>query len=428
MQNQFQLVFTGKILDGFSPEHVRANAERQLRLSPANLEALFSGRRAVLKRGLDFETGDRARQKYAALGMKVHLEPLAPEAQETGELMSIMPPLTQMPPELQLPPNPKPKKVGKHEPAKTVMAPIAPPSKSAPEGEPVIVPAPIPAKPIPANPVPASAATPAAASSAPPPSESQPAPEEICCPKCNTRQPKRTLCRSCGMDMPRYFESIAKAEREARQMRLEEAKKGINRLRPRAKKESTRKRIILPPDEPQVVQPPLAGFGWRGRLSRTRYLVVCCALVTVMCFAVMLTYELGFAAFLLGLALVLYQGGRAMVLRLHDAGYSAWFALLGLIPLLGLLAVLGLLIPPSVSAKNQHGAPPTAASLPLELGSFIVMAVVLALMLSQQKKHDPFATGFYQPQPSLLAQASVRSICSTTPAYEIGNTTLTEDA
>lgn len=43
---------------------------------------------------------------------------------------------------------------------------------------------------------------------------------EVVCPKCGEAQPKRTLCRQCGLDMPRYEQAQQQAAEEAQAERL----------------------------------------------------------------------------------------------------------------------------------------------------------------------------------------------------------------
>jgi hypothetical protein len=45
--------------------------------------------------------------------------------------------------------------------------------------------------------------------------EPLPAGDEVVCPKCELRQLKRTLCRRCGIDMPRFLEAETQAAAEA---------------------------------------------------------------------------------------------------------------------------------------------------------------------------------------------------------------------
>jgi len=71
--------------------------------------------------------------------------------------------------------------------------------------------------------------------------------------------------------------------------------------------------------------------------------------------------EFGLAVVLLGSAI---PGIAVQFRRLHDIDRSAWWGLLGLIPLLGALVLLVLHLLPGTSGPNRFGAPPgeTAAS------------------------------------------------------------------
>ena len=62
-------------------------------------------------------------------------------------------------------------------------------------------------------------------------------------------------------------------------------------------------------------------------------------------------YYLVVLAFLLPL---LAAGAR----RLHDVGRSAWFLLLGLIPVIGTLVLLYFMVQPSQPEANEYGPPP----------------------------------------------------------------------
>jgi uncharacterized membrane protein YhaH (DUF805 family) len=44
--------------------------------------------------------------------------------------------------------------------------------------------------------------------------------------------------------------------------------------------------------------------------------------------------------------------------RLHDAGRSAWWLALGIVPVLGWMILLWYFVKPSVEAVNRHGRPP----------------------------------------------------------------------
>lgn len=349
MQNQFQIVFTGKILPGFTPEQVRENAARRLRLSDANQEAMFSGRRAVLRHSIDFATADTLREEYARLGMKVHLEPEKTIATAARAALNddpeILPPLEEE--ELQPTPPAKPTKTGGTQAVKAA-ASVAQPNSS---------------------PASLSLGTESVA-------------EEMTCPKCNARQPKRTLCRACGTDMPRFIAGQQQAERDARAARVA----SVGEKRPvtvrKAEKAPERPRTF----KAEVDQPPLIGVDFGGRFSRSRYLVSSLLSICVLCLAVILTLKIGFVAFAIGFLFLLIQGVRSTVLRLHDMGQSGLLALLLLVPLLGSLFSLALVFWPGDEVHNDYGDAPLAAPLPLQLASFLAMVVLVALIATRMEQ------------------------------------------
>src|SRR5690606_36985550 len=73
----YEVIFQGKLAEGFSAADVRANIARLFKASPQQVEQMFSGRRVVIRNQLDQETA----QKYQALlrkhGAICSLEPMA---------------------------------------------------------------------------------------------------------------------------------------------------------------------------------------------------------------------------------------------------------------------------------------------------------------------------------------------------------------
>ncbi len=91
-----------------------------------------------------------------------------------------------------------------------------------------------------------------------------------------------------------------------------------------------------------------------GRASRSEYwwfVLTYVVLVTLSSYIDIYVYYIVVLAFLLPLLAV---GAR----RLHDAGKSAWWLLISVIPLLGGLVLLFFTVQPSEPAANAYGAPP----------------------------------------------------------------------
>ncbi|HSD36326.1 MAG TPA: hypothetical protein VLC92_02390 [Rhodocyclaceae bacterium] len=75
MALQFQIVFQGKLLDGFELAAVKASAARRLKATPEQVDRLFSGKRAILKKNLPDDTAQRYAGELRRIGMLVVIEP-----------------------------------------------------------------------------------------------------------------------------------------------------------------------------------------------------------------------------------------------------------------------------------------------------------------------------------------------------------------
>ncbi|MEL0166894.1 MAG: hypothetical protein VW877_02055 [Pseudomonadaceae bacterium] len=58
---RFEVVFQGQVQQGAAPEQVRANVGKLFQVSGAQLDTLFSGRRIVIKQGLDQVAAEKYR-------------------------------------------------------------------------------------------------------------------------------------------------------------------------------------------------------------------------------------------------------------------------------------------------------------------------------------------------------------------------------
>lgn len=58
---RFEVVFQGQVQQGAAPEQVRANVGKLFQVSGAQLDTLFSGRRIVIKQGLDQAAAEKYR-------------------------------------------------------------------------------------------------------------------------------------------------------------------------------------------------------------------------------------------------------------------------------------------------------------------------------------------------------------------------------
>ena len=79
----FQVVFDGQLIEGADPAQVKANIAKLFKMEVAKVEALFSGRRTVVKRGLDDATARKYRiafERAGAVATIVDPNEMAPSA------------------------------------------------------------------------------------------------------------------------------------------------------------------------------------------------------------------------------------------------------------------------------------------------------------------------------------------------------------
>jgi hypothetical protein len=290
MSAPVQLVFRGEVLAGFRLEDVQRELGRLLQADEALLKNVFSGRRTVLKRGLAAAEAQRYVGRLAAMGARVHVEPMPapPPAPAAGGWPTIAPP---------------------PEEDRRAPAPVAAPQATA-------LPVADPAQPAAAAAAPAAAQELALVPTA--------VPEEVVCPKCGERQSKRLLCRSCTTNIEMAMaarleeEELRRAERQAEL----EARRHPRR---RAHDADTGERSAWP-----------IGFSFSGRVGR-----LSSAAANLWLIAAMLLLTAGFLqlpslprALLVGTGAlaVFFFSMRLTVLRCHDCDRHGWWALLVLVP------------------------------------------------------------------------------------------------
>lgn len=92
-EQQFNLVFKGELVRGADPVQTKQNMAKLFKISAEKVEALFSGKPMVLKKGLDFETGNKYRVAIKKAGCRVDLIEAAVPAPErnTGKAVFNVP-------------------------------------------------------------------------------------------------------------------------------------------------------------------------------------------------------------------------------------------------------------------------------------------------------------------------------------------------
>ena len=294
--SKFRILFDGHFLAGHDPAQARQKLLQALGAGPEVEARLFSGHPISLKTGLDADKAERYRQRLEEMGLVVRVE--ATEAASPGDTGAV----------------PADSQGGSAENA----------------GE-----QPTPAEPVDSVPTPA----PALAVSA----------ERMQCPQCGHRQAKRNLCQACGVDMQRFAAAQDGGEGQLPAVAgdADEARDGMHG------------HSVAGDDDAGVAAPALIGFGISGRMARKTYFVSTAVVWLLMAVGVMLALgTLGIVGAIALFALLVVPTVRPLILRLHDLGWSAWWALLFFVPLVGSILALVLLFVPGTAGSNAYGPRP----------------------------------------------------------------------
>jgi glutaredoxin/uncharacterized membrane protein YhaH (DUF805 family) len=330
MEELSQLVFFGEILPGHDADAVKAKLAELLKLPAEQIGSVFSGRKVVLRKSLPTEQAAAYVTRLEKIGVKVFAEPLAAVASPAV-----------------IPAPPK------------VSAPVPQASTVAPAIAPV-----------------AAEATQFAESPAPVALAIQTPPVgEMDCPKCGERQPKRTLCRACSVDMKRFAESQQQVEQEVREERMMAREIALAERSGRG-----RGRVNVDSDE----EAKIFGLGFSGRIGRVNCWVACFPIWTLIALSMWLAAKLNtWPIFFIGLAATLFFSFRICILRCHDINWSGWFSLILCIPYVGALFGLVLSFMPGSKEDNNYGSPSRMVSFPAALGMAVVCGISFALLFSE---------------------------------------------
>lgn len=333
MSKQFQLVFEGETLEGFDPGDVRRNVGEHMKLDALRLENLFSGRRVVLKRGVDEERAHRHMRQFASLGGRLRVEP------DDGSA----------------PPPPPPR------PPRPEAAPR--PDRAALDSPPTTAPMPMPLSAPPMMRV-SGAATPPAFAISVPNFALVPTAEE-------TNEAQAVLAAQATP--PSRADFIAPAPARSPRREADSTNAVPSELRMQAG-------VGLAEQAP-----PLLGLRFKGRLSRRAYAQ-----------AAAVTYLLGYLLLLFVMrspsggriaiasiffAVLGFYATRLCILRCHDAGYSGKWALLLAVPIVGFLVALALAWMPSTDGDNAYGEMPDEGSKKVTTIVTATCALIVAFAL-----------------------------------------------
>ncbi|MGB5684736.1 MAG: AIM24 family protein [Candidatus Electrothrix sp.] len=86
MDSQIKVFFAGKIQDGYEPQQVRQNLAKLHQVSLEKIEALFSGKRRVVKIVNDYAAAQKIQQVYSNAGAICTIEPPPPEEDDPAAI------------------------------------------------------------------------------------------------------------------------------------------------------------------------------------------------------------------------------------------------------------------------------------------------------------------------------------------------------
>lgn len=355
-----KIVFSGKILSGHDPAKVRDKLLSMLGVGPEQAERLFSGKSLTVKKGLSAEEAQRYVEHLNRRGIGVEVDPPLPPAGSSPFPTLIFDDEPEEP--VEQPPSPPPQVF--------VQAVAEPPaafssSTAGPRAKPI--PAPKTKWPEPAigirsaaapvsrpagqpSPRPAMAENPGRDPAASPVNAiGEALGDQVTCPQCGEVQPKRTLCRACAIDMPRFA--------AARQPVFE-----ASRTDGQERRASVAAAGMVSARDGESTGPGWLSLSFEGRFGRLSYLWA-----TVFMWFVLvggLYTAIKTSSLLLGfgiLIVTLIYSIRLMVLRNHDAGWSGWWALISLVPYVNIAYSLMLIFIPGTKGANLYGVQPARA-------------------------------------------------------------------
>jgi uncharacterized membrane protein YhaH (DUF805 family)/glutaredoxin len=334
MTQQYRVVLSGRTLSGGALADIKVNVGREFRLQGEQLDRMLSGKPVVVARSATAEAAEKLASRLRSVDLQASIEPLP---------VAVAPTPVAAPPE-------RPPELPPVSPA----APLPPSALAATSDELFALSAP--------RPVAETSAAPAGGQDEVVPAAV--AGGEVVCPKCGAAQPKRTLCRQCGLDMPRFLAAQAAADAQAREERAAEL--AARRSTPGSARPAS-----------GAAQAAVIGIGFAGRLGRLDYFAGSLVSSALWLVFVVLAVYVGKPAFVgFGLFLSVIYSLRCIALRLHDTGRTGWLALVALVPLLGALMALVLLFIGGDADENDHGMVPVGG------GARVLMALLALAVLS----------------------------------------------
>jgi|GEM_PF-5419087 len=308
MEFTYRILFNGQILPGHDAGEVRRKLAELFRIdSPEKIEALFSGKPVSLRKGLSASELPRYLSRLEEIGLIVRSEQeVAPVA--ATQTLSLQP---------------------AHPPLPMGAGPETEPAPSAPASAPAGV-------------------------------------EHVTCPNCGEVQPKRTLCRACGTDIPRMLAARVQAKVDARNPPTEAAG-GAGAAASAAK-------YYGEPIPVGAFDALLFAFDFKHRINRVGFLALNFFCLTLSLVSLALSFRLlSTWPMIIGNIGAVFFSLRGTALRMHDIDRSGWYALLALVPYVNLVLFLLLIIMRGSDDNNRFGHQPRSRSAALPVIAFITV-------------------------------------------------------
>lgn len=219
---------------------------------------------------------------------------------------------------------------------------------------------------------------------------------EMECPKCRERQPKRTLCRNCGTDMPRFLAAQESIKAEVEAARVEQRQSAV-----RSRGDRSAEAGDYAADGPGML-----GTGFSGRIGRGAYFAGGWLIGAILVWAGVAALRMQSLALIVVIGLVmLFVTLRLTILRCHDIGWSGWVSLVMLIPYVGMGFSILLLLIPGTRGENNHGLPNRPLGLAPVLGILVLSVASFALASMQLGEVIPeMAASWQSSKPAALPQ------------------------
>lgn len=335
MTEKYRVVISGRTLSGASLDDIRGEVGRVFRLQGEQLDRMLCGKPVVVARSLAAEAAEKLLARLHSVDLEGRAEALAEVAGES--------PAAPPKPEKIIPPV-----------SDELFALVQPAASTTPlaVGDAIKV-------------------------------EIPPA-DAVVCPKCGESQPKRTLCRQCGLDMPRFLAAQEAVEREARESRADE----LAARRPGSGNSSR---------AADGQQARLLGLGFGGRLGRLDYLSSSLLSTAFWMATVVLAVAAGKNAFAgLGIFISVIYSVRCIALRLHDTGRTGWLALIAIVPVIGALMALILLFIRGDDDENEYGEPPVSTGGRRAIFALVTMIAASSLLFRGIAESPEKAARFIQ--------------------------------